>query len=82
VPFHIVQLPDGHLPAAFFDLSSRQAGELLQRPRTYGIRLAVLVPPEGVATSRRFGEMVAEERRGREFAVFNERPAAEMWLMS
>ena len=69
-----------NLPPDFFDLSSRQAGEMLQRLRLYGIRLAILLPPEGVATSSRFGEMVAEERRGRDFAIFDDREAAERWL--
>lgn len=69
-----------HLPPAFFDLSSRQAGELLQRLRNYRIRLAVLIPPDGVATSSRFGEMVAEEQRGRDFGVFTDRATAENWL--
>lgn len=69
-----------NLPAGFFDLSSRQAGELLQRLRLYGIRLAVLLPPEGVAMSSRFGEMLAEEQQGRHFGVFRDRDAAERWL--
>ncbi len=69
-----------HLPPAFFDLSSRQAGELLQRLRNYQIRLAVLLPSAGVATSSRFGEMVEEAERGRDFGVFTDRVTAEAWL--
>lgn len=69
-----------HLPPEFFDLSSRQAGELLQRLRNYRIRVAVLLPVAGVAASSRFGEMVAEEQRGRDFGVFRDRAAAEAWL--
>src|SRR4029434_11068354 len=48
------------LPPAFFDLSSRVAGETFQRLRNYGVRLAVVVPPGWAGGSSRFGAMVAE----------------------
>ena len=69
-----------NLPAAFFDLSSGQAGEILQKLRNYRVRLAVVCPPGSVRFSSRFGEMVAEERRGHDFGVFNTRNAALEWL--
>ncbi|WP_437573728.1 DUF4180 domain-containing protein [Sorangium sp. So ce887] len=69
-----------NLPAAFFDLSSREAGELLQKLRNYRIRLAVVCPPGGPDFSSRFGEMVAEERRGAHFGVFETRLAAVEWI--
>jgi hypothetical protein len=69
-----------NLPAAFFDLSSGQAGEILQKLRNYGIRLAVVCPPGRVRFSSRFGAMVAEEQRGRDFGVFETREAARGWL--
>ncbi len=65
-----------NLTAGFFDLSSGEAGEVLQKLRTYGIRLAVVCEPGTVRFSSRFGEMVAEERRGRHFGVFETREAA------
>ncbi len=68
------------LPAAFFDLSSRVAGDALQRLRNYGIRLAVVVPPGWAGGSSRFGEMVAAERQGRDFALVESRDAAVRWL--
>jgi hypothetical protein len=68
------------LPPAFFDLSSGVAGEALQRLRNYGVRLAVVVPPGWDGGSSRFGEMVAEERRGRDFGLFESRAAAVRWL--
>jgi len=64
----------------FFDLSSSQAGAVLQRLRNYGIRLAVVCPPGSVRFSSRFDEMLAEERRGRYFGVFESRRAALDWL--
>ncbi|WP_437476955.1 DUF4180 domain-containing protein [Sorangium sp. So ce1014] len=69
-----------NLPAAFFDLSSREAGEILQKLRNYWIRLAVVCPPGGSDFSSRFGEMVDEERRGAHFGVFETRQAAVAWI--
>jgi hypothetical protein len=69
-----------NLPAAFFDLSTGQAGAILQKLRTYGVRLAVVSPPGRVRTSARFGEMVAEESRGPYFGLFDTRDAACEWL--
>jgi MFS-type transporter involved in bile tolerance (Atg22 family) len=71
-----------NLPPAFFDLSSGQAGAILQKLRNYGVRLAVVLAPGAVQTSSRFGEMVAEERQGRDFGLFATRDAAEAWLTS
>lgn len=69
-----------NLTPAFFDLSSREAGEILQKLRNYRIRLAVVCPPDGAGFSSRFGEMLAEERRGTDFAVFDARHAAVDWI--
>jgi hypothetical protein len=70
-----------NLPAAFFDLSSGQAGAVLQKLRNYGVRLAVVAQPGRTQVSSRFGEMVAEERRGRHFGLFETREAAREWLV-
>ena len=43
-------------------------------------RLAVVCPPGRVRFSSRFGEMVAEERRGRYFGLFETRSVAWEWL--
>ncbi|WP_441292811.1 DUF4180 domain-containing protein [Sorangium sp. KYC3313] len=69
-----------NLTAAFFDLSSGEAGEILQKLRNYWIRLAVVCPPGAADFSSRFGEMVAEERGGQHFGVFETRNAAVEWL--
>jgi len=73
-------LHPANLTAAFFDLSSGEAGEILQKLRNYWIRLAVVCPPGAADFSSRFGEMVVEERRGRHFGVFEARHAAAAWL--
>jgi hypothetical protein len=70
-----------NLPPAFFDVSSRQAGEILQKLRNYGLRLAVVVAPGGSVSSR-FHELQAAERRDGAFDVFDSRDAALAWLTS
>jgi hypothetical protein len=69
-----------NLTDAFFDLSSGQAGAILQKLRNYGVRLAVVCTPGNVTFSSRFGEMVAEERQRRHFGLFDTRRAALEWL--
>jgi hypothetical protein len=71
-----------NLPRMFFDLSSGQAGAILQRLRTYRVRLAVVAPKERVVPSPRFVDMVAEERRSGQFALFETRDAAASWLVT
>lgn len=69
-----------NLSAAFFDLSSGEAGAILQRLRNFRIRLAVVCPSGSVTFSRRFGEMLAEEHLGRQFGIFDTRDAALAWF--
>ena len=71
-----------NLPAAFFDLSSGVAGEMLQKLRTYGgYRLAVVESASAVRPSSRFAEMEAEERWKGHFALCDSVPSAYEWLM-
>lgn len=67
-----------NLTPAFFDLSSGQAGAILQKLRQYRVRLAVVGGFERF--SSRFGEMVAEESQGSDFGAFETREAAKEWL--
>ena len=69
-----------NLTERFFDLSSGDAGGILQKLRNYGVRLAVVCPPGSVQLSSRFGEMLAEEHQRRDFRVFETRSAAREWL--
>lgn len=69
-----------NLTDGFFDLSSGEAGAILQKLRQYQIRLMVVCPPGSVQFSSRFGEMVADESRGRHFRIFETRHAALAWL--
>lgn len=68
-----------NLPEGFFDLSSLVAGEVLGKLRMYRIRLAVVRTP-GLKLSRRFGEMLADERRYGYFGLVSDLPAALDWL--
>jgi len=75
-----VLLYPANLTSGFFDLSSGEAGAILQKLRNYRVRLAVVCIPGSVRPSSRFGEVIAEERRGRYFGVFETRLAALEWL--
>jgi hypothetical protein len=69
-----------NLPPGFFDLSSREAGDILQKLRNYHIRLAIVcVNPADVQFSSIFGEMLAEESDGPHFGVFSSREQAIDW---
>ena len=70
-----------NLTEQFFDLSSREAGEILQKLRTYHIRMAVVGSPESMKLSRRFADLMVEENRNRYFRLFDERGKAEAWLL-
>ena len=68
-----------NLPPGFFDLSSRVAGEVLNKLRMYHVRLAVVRTPD-LKLSSRFGEMLADERRYGYFGLFPDLAAALDWL--
>lgn len=68
-----------HLPPEFFKLRTLEAGEILQKLRTYGIRLAIVVLKEEHYT-KRFQEMLAEEKRRRYFGIFEDKQQAEKWF--
>jgi hypothetical protein len=71
-----------NLPGKFFDLNSGQAGLILQKLRTYHVRLAVVAPKERVVPSPRFSEMAMEGRKSGQFALFETRDAAAAWLVT
>jgi hypothetical protein len=78
VPFALLYAEN--LTDRFFDLSSGEAGAMLQKLRNYGVRLAVVCPAGSAQFSSRIGEMVAEERLRQHFGVFDTRYAAREWL--
>ncbi|UTH74521.1 DUF4180 domain-containing protein [Chromobacterium sp. IIBBL 290-4] len=67
------------LPADFFELSTRFAGEFLQKLQNYRLRTAVVIDPER-DYGERFGEYLREARRARYSRLFFDRAAALAWL--
>ena len=64
-----------NLTPAFFDLSSAEAGLILDKLRSFRIRLAVVCAPGRVRFSSRFRELVADDLR-----TFDAPEAAGAWL--
>jgi Domain of unknown function (DUF4180) len=69
-----------NLTECFFDLSSGEAGAILQKLRNYKIRIAVVYSPDSIRLSSRFGEMAIEEGRTGYFRLFESDQAAREWL--
>lgn len=78
---HRILLHAENLTPNFFDLSSREAGEILQKLRTYNIQAAVMLTPEQMNHGK-FRQMIAEENRGPHFRGFEKREDAIEWLLS
>jgi len=70
-----------NLSEGFFDLSSGEAGTILQKLRNYRRGLAVVVS-EDTRQSTMFREMVREESKAGDFRLFASREEAEAWLGS
>ena len=64
-----------NLTAGFFDLSSGEAGVILDKLRRYQVRLAIVSAPASVEFSSRFREILSDDLR-----VFDARDAALAWL--
>jgi hypothetical protein len=76
----LAMLDHCNLTPGFFDLSTGDAGAVLQKLRNYRVRLAVVCPPDSARFSPPFGEALAEERGRLDFGVFDTRDAALAWL--
>lgn len=64
-----------NLTAGFFDLSSGEAGEILEKLRRFGVRLAVVSAPGSMTFSTRFREILCDDLQ-----VFDSRVDAIRWL--
>lgn len=69
------------LPESFFELSTRFAGEFLQKLQNYQLRTAVVISPDR-RYGERFNEWLLEAKRGRFARLFTSRDAALEWLSS
>ena len=78
---HRLFIDSASFPAAFFDLSSRFAGEFIQKMQNYHIRVATVFASD-TAHGERFTEFLREARRGQGFRAFADRADAEAWLCS
>jgi hypothetical protein len=76
-----VLLYSENLPKSFFDLSSGDAGTILQKLRNYHVRLAVVRAPT-LQLSRRFSELLIDEQHGLDFRLFDTGIEAQHWLCS
>ncbi len=63
------------LTARFFDLSSGEAGEVLEKLRRFGVRTAIVCPSGTVQLSTRFREILSNDLR-----LFETREPAVEWL--
>lgn len=76
-----VLVEEEHIPPDFFRLGTREAGEILQKMRTYGIRLAAIATP-GKQYPEPFRMMLVEETRGGRFGIFPDKRQAEEWFQA
>jgi hypothetical protein len=76
---HAVLLGRDVLPAAFFELGSGVAGELVQKLVNYGLRMAAVVPDLG-AQPLRFREFAREANAGHQLRFCATRDEAVEWL--
>lgn len=72
-------LREADLPAAFFDLSTKFAGEFVQKFMNYSLVVALVVVDEN-AYSNLFRQFVLEARTGRQFRTFADEADALAWL--
>jgi hypothetical protein len=87
IPRALILLREQNVSAEFFDLSTRVAGEILQKFTNYSVR-SVLVVKTFEGKSDRFVEMASESTRkaGRAlsdnegFGVFTDEAEAAKWL--
>ena len=64
-----------NLTPRFFDLSSGEAGEVLDKLRRFQVRLAIVCPPGTVQFSSRFREILSDDMQ-----IFETCEDARLWL--
>jgi hypothetical protein len=65
----------------FFDLSSGEAGRILQKFSIYFLKVAAVLNLDVVPHSQKFGELAVEVNRGNQFRIFDDLEQAESWLL-
>lgn len=74
---HALLLHPENVTPRFFDLSSGEAGEVLDKLRRYRVYLALVCPPDTVRFSSRFAELFSDDLQ-----AFDSREEACVWLAS
>jgi PadR family transcriptional regulator, regulatory protein AphA len=69
-----------NLPDEFFHLSNGLAGKILLKFSNYYLRVAAVLPSDRTRRGK-FYEMMLETNRGNEFRIFEDRAAAQAWLI-
>jgi len=75
-----VLLYSDNLHDSFFDLSTRQAGHIIQKFSNYRVQVALIVLPE-TQKSKLFTDWEAELNQGGLFRLFDEENKAVEWLL-
>ncbi|MDK8183349.1 DUF4180 domain-containing protein [Paenibacillus sp. UMB4589-SE434] len=68
------------ISADFFKLKTKVAGNMIQKFINYGIKAAVIIPPETIQKGR-FKEMAMETNKGNHFRLYESIEEAETWLL-
>lgn len=68
-----------NLPGEFFELRTGLAGAVLQKCRTYRLRIALILAPD-LELSGRFHQLIEEENLGPHFRFFNDAEKALAWV--
>jgi hypothetical protein len=69
-----------NLTGGFFDLSSGEAGAILQKLFQYRVRLAIVCEPGTVRPESRFSDVLVEEVHRDRLAVFATADSARNWI--
>jgi PadR family transcriptional regulator AphA len=65
----------------FFDLSSGEAGMILQKFSQYFVKAAAVLCLDNVPHTQKFEELALEVNRGNQFRIFKDVQQAEQWLL-
>lgn len=77
---HNIMLYESNLSAKFFDLTTKLAGAVFQKFANYHLRGAGIISFSRVK-SERFKELMCENNRGNLIRFFEDKVAAEKWLV-
>ena len=77
---NLFMLKETDFDAAFYDLKSGLAGEIMQKFSNYRVR-AVIVGSFQSVRNKRFREFMAESNKGNQLRFMQEKDAALQWLI-